>query len=98
MKNIKFASRPYMYFSEQGNVDDDATFITTFLVSFNLQSRCLMQSAVCGLQSSNVIYRLLSHSPLGNFAEKLVLKVVASFSSHCLAYELNHQKDCLKAV
>ena len=34
-----------MYFSEQGNVDDDATFITVFLVSFNLQSWCLMQSA-----------------------------------------------------
>ena len=33
VKNINFASRPY--FSEQGNVDDDATFITIFLVSFN---------------------------------------------------------------
>ena len=52
VKNINFASRPYMYFSEQGNVDDDATFITIFLVSFNLQSYCLMQSAVCGLQSA----------------------------------------------
>ena len=52
MKNINFASRPYMYFSEQGNVDDDATFITIFLVSFNLQSCCLMQSAVCSLQSA----------------------------------------------
>ena len=41
-----------MYFSEQGNVDDDATFITIFLVSFNLQSCCLMQSAVCSLQSA----------------------------------------------
>ena len=41
-----------MYFSEQGNVDDDATFITIFLVSFNVQSQCcLMQSAVCSLQS-----------------------------------------------
>ena len=40
-----------MYFSEQGNVDDDATFITKFLVSFNLQSCCLMQAAVCSLQS-----------------------------------------------
>ena len=39
-----------MYFSEQGNVDDDATFTAIFLVSFNLQSCCLMQSAVCGLQ------------------------------------------------
>ena len=36
-----------MYFSEQGSVDDDATLITIFLVSFNLQSCCLMQSAVC---------------------------------------------------
>ena len=36
-----------MYFSEQGNVDDDATLITIFLVSFNLQSCCLMQSTVC---------------------------------------------------
>ena len=52
VKNINFASRPYMYFSEQGNVDDDATFITIFLVSFNLQSCCLMQSAVCSLQMS----------------------------------------------
>ena len=52
VKNINFASRPYMYFSEQGNVDDDATFITIFLVSFNLQSCCLMQSAVCGLHSA----------------------------------------------
>ena len=41
-----------MYFSEQGNVDDDATFTTIFLVSFNLQSCCLMQSAVCSLQSA----------------------------------------------
>ena len=60
-----------MYFSEQGNVDDDATLITIFLVSFNLQSCCLMQSvvrslrsavcslrsAVCSLQSANVIHR-----------------------------------------
>ena len=49
---INFASRRYMYFLEQGNVDDDATFITIFLVSFNLQSCCLMQSAVCSLQSA----------------------------------------------
>ena len=52
MKNINFASRPYMYFSEQGNFDDDATFITILLVSFNLLSCCLMQSAVCSLQSA----------------------------------------------
>ena len=36
-----------MYFLEQGNVDDDASFITIFLVSFNLQSCCLVQSPVC---------------------------------------------------
>ena len=47
-----------MYFSEQGNVDDDATFITIFLVSFNLQSCCLMQSAVCSLRSA--VYSLQS--------------------------------------
>ena len=41
-----------MYFLEQGNVDDDATFITIFLVSFNLQSCCFMQSAVCSLRSA----------------------------------------------
>ena len=41
-----------MYFSEQGNVDDHVTLITTFLVSFNLQSCCLMQSAISGLQSA----------------------------------------------
>ena len=41
-----------MYFLEQGNVDDDATFLKIFLVSFNLQSYCLMQSAVYGLQSA----------------------------------------------
>ena len=41
-----------MYFLEQGNVDDDATLIMIFLVSFkDLQSYCLMQSAVCSLQS-----------------------------------------------
>ena len=45
-----------MYFLEQGNVDDDATFITIFLVSFNLQSCCLMQSAVCSLQISYTVY------------------------------------------
>ena len=31
---------------KKGNVDDDATLITIFLVSFNLQSCYLMQSAV----------------------------------------------------
>ena len=47
-----------MYFSEQGNVDDDATLITIVFVSFNLQSCCLMQSAVYKI---NVICTLLSH-------------------------------------
>ena len=47
-----------MYFSEQVNVDDDATFITILLVSFNLQSCCLMQSAVCSLRSA--VYSLRS--------------------------------------
>ena len=42
-----------MYFSEHGNVDDDATFITILLVSFNLQCCCLMQSA-------NVIHRIFN--------------------------------------
>ena len=60
MKNINFASRPYMYFSEHGNVDDDATFITILLVSFNLQCCCLIQSAVCSLQSANVIHRIFN--------------------------------------
>ena len=48
-----------MYFSEQGNVDDNATLITIFLASFNLQSCCLMQSqsAVCSLQMSYTAYR-----------------------------------------
>ena len=39
-----------MYLSEKGNVDDNATLITIFLVSFNLQSCCLMQSADCSLR------------------------------------------------
>ena len=38
-----------MYFSEQGNVDDDAILITIFLVSFiySLAASCSLQSAVC---------------------------------------------------
>ena len=41
--------RPYIYFSEQGNwVDDDATFIMIFWVSFNsrdsLAASCLMSN------------------------------------------------------
>ena len=51
MKKIHFVSRPY--FSEQGNVDDDATFVTIFLVSFNcLAASCSLRSAVCGLRSA----------------------------------------------
>ena len=34
--------------------------------------------------------------PSQNFAEKLVLKLVASFSSHCLAYELNLTRRLFK--
>ena len=44
-----------MYFSEQGNVDDDASFITIFSVSFNIYSlaaSCSLQSAVFSLRSS----------------------------------------------
>ena len=52
LREKNFASRPYMYFSEKGNVDDEATLMMIFLVSFNLQSCCLMQSAVCSLQSA----------------------------------------------
>ena len=61
-----------MYFSEQGNVDDDATLITIFLVSFNLQcglqsAVCSLQSAVCGLQSAvcslqSAVYKC--HTPI----------------------------------
>jgi len=40
-----------MYFSEQGNVDDDVTFITIFLVSFNF-STVLLPHAICSLQSA----------------------------------------------
>ena len=60
-----------MYFSEQGNVDYDATFITIFLVSFNLQSCCLMQSAVCSLQMSytgNSRERMIAKYMLGHVA------------------------------
>ena len=53
-----------MYFSEQGDVDDDPTFITTFAVCglrsavSGLRSAvCGLQSAVCGLQSANIIHR-----------------------------------------
>ena len=81
-----------MYFSEQGNVDDDATFITTFLVSFNLQLCCLMQSAVCSLQSAvcslrsavcslqsaNVIHRLCFLIGF-NYFPFTVFNILASF-------------------
>ena len=70
VKNINFASRPYMYFSEQGNVDDDGTFVTIFFVSFNLQSCYLMQSAVCGLQSA-VCSLQMSYTDLGIHLRKI---------------------------
>ena len=54
MKNINFASRPYMYFSEQGNVDDDATVLrySWFHSIYSLAASCSLQSAVCSLQSA----------------------------------------------
>ena len=44
------------------------------------------------------LFCFLSHSCPGNFAEKLVVKLVASFSSHdhCLAYELNLTRRLFK--
>ena len=42
------------------------------------------------------LFCFLSHSSPENFAEKLVLKLVASFSSHCLAYELNLTRRLFK--
>ena len=46
-----------MYFSEQGNVDDDATIITIF---FNfIQFTVLLPHAVCSLQSANGIHRFV---------------------------------------
>ena len=62
-----------MYFSEQGNVDDDATFITIFLVSFNLQSCSLMQSAVCSLQMSYTADALLHKVIPGIWCSYLML-------------------------
>ena len=54
VKNINFASRPY--FSEEGNVDDDATFINVLLRYFSFlnspAASCSLQSAVCSLQSA----------------------------------------------
>ena len=54
MKNINFASRPY--FSEQGNVDDDATFITIAVIQLTV----LLPHAVCSLQMSYTA--ILEHS------------------------------------
>ena len=62
VKNINFASRPY--FSEEGNVDDDATFINVLLRYFSFlnspAASCSLQSAVCSLQSANVIHRFFT--------------------------------------
>ena len=83
VKNINFASRPYMYFSEQGHVDDDGTFITIFFVSFNLQSCCLMQSAVCSLQSA-VCSLQMSYTDLGIHLRKIhiiAVKIEPPFKS-----------------
>ena len=42
------------------------------------------------------LFCFLSHYSTGNFAETLVLKLVASFSSHCLAYKLNLTRRLFK--
>ena len=57
VKNINFASRPCMYFAEQGNVDDDATFITIFLV------HSIDSLAVCSLQMSYTDFEAGLHLP-----------------------------------
>ena len=56
-------SRPYMYFSEQGDVDDDATLITIFFgfIQFTVllpHAVCSLQSAVCSLQMSYTAFNL----------------------------------------
>ena len=96
MKNINFVSRPYMYFSEQGNVDDDATFITIFLVSFNLQSYCLMQSAVyslrsavCSLHSANVIHRGIVTT---------IAFHIRHFFAFITIYDICYHSECLQKV
>ena len=61
------AVTPTKTLSEQGNVDDDATFITIFLVHsiYSLASSCSLQSAVCSLQSANVIHHFKLKESLG---------------------------------
>ena len=48
LSHVSAKHRPYIYFSEQGNVDDDATFIMIFSVSFNsrdsLAASCVMSN------------------------------------------------------
>ena len=73
-----------MYFSEQGNVDDDATFITIFLVSFNLQSYCLMPHAVCSLQSANVVTTIAFH--------------IRHFFAFITMYDMCNHSECLLKV
>ena len=56
-------SRPYMYFSEQGDVDDDATLITIFFgfIQFTVllpHAVCSLQSAVCSVQMSYTAFNL----------------------------------------
>ena len=72
-----------MYFSEKGNVDDNSTLITIFLVSFNLQSCCLMQSAVCKC-----------HTPLSNTLRDAKVPNCGrmfSYSAHFLS-QVRHYK------
>ena len=60
VKNVNFASRPF--FSEQGNVDDDHLYYDIFgFIQFTVllpHAVCSLRSAVCSLQSANVIYRV----------------------------------------
>ena len=81
VKKLRFY-KPYMYFPEKGNVDDDATLIDYDIFGFieftvllphavcSLRSAvCSLQSAVCSLQSA--VCSLQSavckcHTPRGN--------------------------------
>ena len=106
MKNINFASRPYMYFSEQGNVDDDATVLrySWFHSIYSLPASCSLQSAVsslqsavCGLQSANVIHRTGKSALI--LIKLLNLKVihlsdVCTFSDVCMTFTPHHTNIC----
>ena len=54
-----------MYFSEQGNVDDDATFIMIFQFTVLLpHAVCSLQPAVCGLWSAVCSLHEVEFSPV----------------------------------